>query len=57
MGGSGLEVSLGKQYGRVSLRGVYLDIALLLMSRMATSELCLHLQGSTAHLGILFEVV
>ena len=45
MGGSGLVVSFGYDIGRDSLRGVYRGIALLLMSRMATSELCLHRSG------------
>lgn len=37
---SGLDVSYGDEHGGNSLRGVYRDTALLLMSRMATNQLC-----------------
>jgi len=35
-----LDVSYGDEHGRDSLRGVCRDIVLLLMSRMATNQLC-----------------
>ena len=52
---SGLNVSYGNQYGRNSLRDVYRDTILLLMSRMATSQLSRSHMDNKAHRGILLE--
>jgi len=52
---SRLDVSYGDDYGRNSLRGVYRDTILLLMSRMATSQLSRSHMDNKAYLGILLE--
>ena len=52
---SGLNVSYGDKYGRNSLRGVYRDTILLLMSRMATSQLSHVSVAIQANLGVLLE--
>jgi hypothetical protein len=57
MRGSGLEVSLSDHYGGDSLRGVYLDIALSLMSRMAICQLLALRVDHSAYLWILLEIV